>query len=117
MCLSVCTPQKLLAAYDDLEEAVDEYKNPVEVEKEKPAPKAPKAPAPTAQTAATTRPLPAAAKGAKLDEQEQLIKVMQVKIDEKDAKINENDANAKSALTVMLEGAKATGVCMYLHLH
>jgi len=95
-----------------LKEAVHEHENPVErlplIFAAKGSSLPPKAEPPLPLPAATKAELNL--KGVKLEEQASEMKVMRSKIDDMGEK-------AKQDLIHIIDGAKAQGVCMYLHLH
>jgi len=116
VCLSACTSQALLAAFEDLEAAVGEYNNPFVIEDEKPAlgdEKPRKTLAPTTQSAATKAEVAAKektilSKNAALEAKDKELTAMKYQLEAA-------NTMAKSSLTEIIAGAKAEGVCIYLH--
>lgn len=113
--LYACTSQKLVAAFDDLKNAVQEFNNPVVVEVDRPAPPKPSS-APAAPAA-----LPANVK-SELAAKDRAIQSKDAALETKEAELKAvRDElavavkNEKESLDKIIEGAKAQGVCMHLH--
>lgn len=127
--MPVCIAQALEAAFADLKAAVEEYDNPVEVV---PAPTKFKAAAPIAPTAlhAALPALPAMTKAelaakektikskdAALESKEEELKTMKAQLDSKEVQLTKARDDQKDSMEAIIEGAKAQGACMHLHLH
>ena len=110
------TSQALVAAFGDLKNAVDEHNNPVEVEMAPPTPSNPRATTAPAAVPANVKSELAAkdraiqSKDAALESKEAELKAVR---DELAVAVK----NEKESLEKIIEGAKAQGVCMHLHLH
>ena len=127
-CVPVCIAQGLLGAFDGLKAAIDEHKKPAPPRVLSGAAKLQKAVAPTAPTALPA--VPAAAKAElaakdkaiqgrekELQSKEDELKAVKAELAAKDSQISQAQADQLKNLNVMLEGAKAQGDCMHLHLH
>lgn len=126
-CVPVCVAQALLGAFDDLKAAVAEYKNPNPLAAAAKLPAA--APiAPTALLAAapiapaqTKAELAAKDKtiretSATLKSKDEEIKKMQDKLESAESQLAQAEVDKKDSMKAIIDGAKAQGACMHLHL-
>ena len=118
LCRSARSSQALLAAFEDFKAAIEESKRPaLNVEEQhatiasKPRP-APIAPA--AQPAALTKQL--AAKDKTIESKEAALASKEMEIAAIRDKLNEAMEEKTKSMMAIIEGAKAQGVCMHLHL-
>ena len=118
LCRSACSSQALVAAFDEFKAAVEEAKRPTHIVEAPPANITSKprfAPiAPAAQQAATKE---LAAKDKTIESQGAALASKDKEISAMRDKLNEAMEEKTKSLQAIIDGAKAQGVRMHLHLH
>ena len=119
LCRSACSSQALVAAFEDFKAAVEESKRSVHIvgspapatiaSKPRPAPIAP-----AAQPALTKE---LAAKDKTIESKEAALASKEMEITSMRGQLNEAIEEKTKSMQAIIDGAKAQGVCMHLHLH
>ena len=119
LCRSACSSQALVAAFEDFKAAVEESKRPVHIvgspapatiaSKPRPAPIAP-----AAQPALTKE---LAAKDKTIESKEAALASKEMEITSMRGQLNVAIEEKTKSMQAIIDGAKAQGVCMHLHLH
>jgi hypothetical protein len=114
---SARSSQALVAAFEDFKAAVEESKLPALIVEEQPATVAPKPrPAPIAPAAQPALTKELAAKDKTIESKEAALASKELEIAAMRDKLNEAMEEKEKSMAAIIDGAKAQGVCMHLHL-
>ena len=118
LCRSACSSQALVAAFEDFKATVEESKRPVHIVEERPATIASKPrPAPIAPAAQPALTKELAAKDKTIESKKAALASKEMEITSMRGQLNEAIEEKTKSMQAIIDGAKAQGVCMHLHLH